>query len=802
MTKSPDRFDSTAQRGADLASAGALRKFAPVPRPAGLATKLSFTLVLGLLPALALHAQETTPASDKDKNPQTLSKTVVSGVTGPETAPSADLAIAKLAEVPGAVSLITSDQVEKGRVGTVSDIFAFQPGVFAQTAQGSDGIKISIRGSGINRGTGFFRSGTDFYFDGLPITGAGGTPYELFEPLGLNYTEVLLGGNAFDFGSVALGGAINYVTHTGYDASPGEVRFEAGSFGYFKGQVASGQVNGPFDYYVSLTASHRDGYQALSRAESYGIASNFGYKINFNVETRFYLRFRRTDNQTPGALTQQQIDTDASQANPANVKQNASRLQPGSTWVANKTTIKIDSDSALETGVVYHNYPIKINPNPAPGSVNINGDGSLGAVNNNAVLSNSSWWYADIDLSLKYTRTDTVAGRPSNSSLEATTTFHPGTGAGVDVYANNPNITTGLFAFGTLLKRADYNGSSDTVYRIGNDTEVADKLWLTTGAGYVVIDRATNFEYVNPGIVLPTDYVKKFSRTENHFALRGGLRYEVDPDWTFYGNVTQTVEPPNDWAPSGGSAVGTARHADGTAVLSNGFVAPDIKDQTATTFEVGTRFKKNIFLGSLALYHSDVKNELLTVQVDPGPPPVTRETNGTPTKKEGIEAGLDTILWHTGDAKDPFKAKEQLLLRQSFTLNSFHFKNDPTFHENELPGIPRRFYQVALVYAHASGLYTSVDLQHADSTFVDYANTFSVHPYTIYGFKIGYDSPQGHWQTYLDFRNLTNKGYTASVSPIYDTTKLNVANPGVPTDQRVLSPGDGFGVFGGVSYKF
>ena len=109
---------------------------------------------------------------------------------------------------------------------------------------------------------------------------------------------------------------------------------------------------------------------------------------------------------------------------------------------------------------------------------------------------------------------------------------------------------------------------------------------------------------------------------------------------------------------------------------------------------------------------------------------------------------------------------------------------------------------MALVYAHASGLYTSVDLQHADSTFVDYANTFSVHPYTIYGFKIGYDSPQGHWQTYLDFRNLTNKGYTASVSPIYDTTKLNVANPGVPTDQRVLSPGDGFGVFGGVSYKF
>ena len=52
-------------------------------------------------------------------------------------------------------------------------------------------------------------------FDGLPLTGAGGTPYELFEPLGLEYTEVLRGGNAFDYGSVALGGAINYVTKSG-----------------------------------------------------------------------------------------------------------------------------------------------------------------------------------------------------------------------------------------------------------------------------------------------------------------------------------------------------------------------------------------------------------------------------------------------------------------------------------------------------------------------------------------------------------------------------------------------------------
>ena len=58
---------------------------------------------------------------------------------------------AHLADVPGGSNLISSADIEKGRVGTTSDILAFQPGVFAQTAQGSDGLKLSIRGPGINQ---------------------------------------------------------------------------------------------------------------------------------------------------------------------------------------------------------------------------------------------------------------------------------------------------------------------------------------------------------------------------------------------------------------------------------------------------------------------------------------------------------------------------------------------------------------------------------------------------------------------------------------------------------------------------
>jgi len=98
---------------------------------------------------------------------------------------------AKLDEVAGGTSLVTQAEVEKGRSATLEDTLAYQPGVYAQAAGGNDAIKISIRGSGANTSPGYFREGTKFLFDGLALTGAGGTPYELLDTQGLNYTEVL-----------------------------------------------------------------------------------------------------------------------------------------------------------------------------------------------------------------------------------------------------------------------------------------------------------------------------------------------------------------------------------------------------------------------------------------------------------------------------------------------------------------------------------------------------------------------------------------------------------------------------------
>lgn len=274
-------------------------------------------------------------------------------------ASAGEVAQVQLRSVPGATNYIDMNSVQQGRVSSNEDVFKYQAGVYAKAAN-NEGVKLSIRGSGLNRGPGAHASGLYEMFDGLPLTGPGGTPYELKDPLWQSRVEVLRGANGFDQGALALGGAVNYVTRTGYDAPKLQLRYEMGSRGYGQREISSGQVLGDADYYISLTDSESDGYQHQSAATGKGVAANFGYRFNPNLETRFYLRYRETTNDTPGKLTRDQISHDPRAANRLNAARDSKRLQPGSTWLANKTTLQLDDNSRVEVGLAYHDYPMDL----------------------------------------------------------------------------------------------------------------------------------------------------------------------------------------------------------------------------------------------------------------------------------------------------------------------------------------------------------------------------------------------------------------------------------------------------------
>jgi len=696
----------------------------------------------------ATPAKPAAPAKHSEANPAELGEVAVSG----KKASSIETAKHGLHRVPGAASVIRLEDVERGRAQTAADLLAYQPGVYAQAVGGNDAIRISIRGSGLNRAAGSFREGVNYLFEGLPLTGPGGTPPELMEPLGLEYTEVLKGGNGFQYGGLALGGAVNFVTKTGYDqSSPIQVRLESGSYGYNKGQISTGGVVGAADYYVTAVGSVRSGFQDHSSSDTGRLIGNFGYKFSDKLDTRLTVRYGYTFFDSPGNLTLQQLQNKSDIANPSNVATNAGRRNAGSSWIGSKTTYRFDDDSRVEVGLVAHDYPITI----------------LGSTR-------SEWQDFDLNASLKYFRTDHPFGLTSNSVFGYVSS-NAITG---DVWTYNTPSPAGK-TYGQLLKKSHYGGSNQVLF-FSNDLEVLPGLWTTLGNQFIKINRTADITY-------PVN--KSYDRDVYNVAPRFGVRYDATPDIQVFSNITHSVEPADSWKYSG-STVTT-----GVGGLLTDF--RDLKEQTATSVEIGTRGKVGIFDGSIALYRSWLHNQLLTVQIAPGPPAVTANINASPTIMQGVEVGLNTLLWRQGGRNAPAAAQgefsHQLTLRQAYTFNDFYFEHDSVFRGNTLPGLPTHFYQGELLYEHPLGVFLSFNAQISSSYQADYANTFTVPSYAIFGASLGYRLPKKGFEVHLDARNLTNEKYVTAISPTY-----NMAGK----DSAVFGPGDGLGLFGGFSYQY
>ncbi|MGF6165269.1 iron complex outermembrane receptor protein [Pseudomonas sp. 2725] len=656
---------------------------------------------------------------------------------------------ARLAQVPGGTNVVDMRRPLQGRVASNQDVLAYQPGIYAQSA-GNEGVKISIRGSGINRAPGAHASGLYTMLDGLPLTGPGGTPYELLEPLWLDHVQVLRGANGFDRGALALGGAIDYVSHTGYNAPKLQVRYAMGSHGYQQRQVSSGQVLGAFDYYVAMTDANADGYQDHTASESQGVIANFGYRFNPNLETRFYLRHRQTDNDLAGRVTKHSIEHNPRAANPAYVARDDHRDEPGSTFIGNKTTWYIDDDTSIQTGLVYHDYPMDLSEGP-----------------NRLKVA-----YTDVSGTFDYKRRDTLWGLESQSTLGLRVTKHL-PNAGASEFVRIPTGNTAGYAPGTLIRNFTYQGS-DTVLHVGNDLEIADDLWLTTGLAAIYTRRESAVTYPQEG--------GKTSLHDWDYAPRVGLRYQLTPDLQLFGNLSRSVEAPHPWSLIYSSNI---RFPAGSGVATGAQRKPvTLQNQTATTLEIGGRGDSTLGQWSLAWYYAQVRHELLSVLPDANAT-TPYELNASPTVHQGVEASLLSPLWSPGDGG-------QLSLRQSYTFSDFHYRDDERFGDNRLPGLPMHYYQGELRYDWPQGFFAAVNTQWVSKVAVDYANSYYADPYAIFGATLGYNAPKGDWQTWLDLRNLTDKHYAATVTPGYDDKGLDAARS---------TPGEGMAMYIGVSWS-
>jgi len=652
---------------------------------------------------------------------------------------------AALKRVPGAGNVVDLTKAD-GRLSTSADVLAYQPGISAQSP-GNEGAKVSIRGSGINRGPGAHASGISVSLDGLPLTGPGGTPYELLEPLWLSRAEVLRGANGFERGALALGGAINYVSRSGRDSAGLELQYEAGSRGYQKRSVGYGGVSGDVDYYLAYTDTESDGYQRHAASDGKGAMANLGWQITPTLETRFFVRYRETNHETPGRLTRDQIRNDPRAANPANLAIDARRPQPGSTWIGNTTTWQIDEASSLQAGLVYHTYPMDLNES----------------------LYRQQLDYSNLNATIDYRHRHLLLGRASVTTLGLRVTHD----LDADVRETLRFASNG-YAAGTHTRDFSHHGTDSTLH-IGNDLALTDALHLQTGLA--LINTRRDVQVTWPATP------ERLREHQWDYAPRLGFTWQQTPQTQWFGNLSRSVEPAHPWSMIWGS---NQYFAAGNGASTGRQRAPvQLDNQTATTLELGARGDSAIGRWELTGYYARVLHELLTVEVLPVPNLFVAENNASPTVHRGLEAGLDSIVWQGRDGR--------LSLRQAYTFSDFRYRDDALFGSNRLPGLPRHYYQAELRYDHPTGFYAALNTEYASAMFVDYANSVRADSHAIVGSRVGFDAPSGRWQAWAEMRNIGDRHYAATVTPGYNDAGKDVARS---------TPGEGRGVYAGLRWRF
>lgn len=415
------------------------------------------------------------------------------------------------------------------------------------------------------------------------------------------------------------------------------------------------------------------------------------------------------------------------------------------------TTIRIDDHSKIEFGGNYQDAPIDIQQ----------------------TASSQIWGYKTIAGVLNYDRHDVLAGHKSD------TQFGILSYSDIEAWQRNRIRASSVFGGlenGTLLRNVKYGGT-ENYFHLRNNTEVAHNLWLTAAGALAFIKRTSDVTYPNH------DYLHTGSV---NFIPRAGFRYIPDEHVEIYGNVSRSLQPPNDWNYNYAGSYYNAASYPLQAAAGENSTSGRLRNQTATTFEIGTTGHYFHNKWSVSYYHSSVHNELLTVMT---PESLAAGTsiygNASATMHQGVEASLETELlkW----------AGNTLSLRQAYTYQDFRYKHDSVFGHNRLPGIPEHFYQGEVHLDMRNGFYASFNAQVSSKVGASYDMTYFAPSYHIYNANIGYSWPKKHREIFISFNNLANTHYAAIVVPGYQAAGKQLS---------VMQPGDGFGVFVGASLGF
>ena len=692
----------------------------------------------------------------------------------------------EMAKRPASSILVPEKEIVQSRALNLQDVLQFAPGVRFQSRNGADEGQFQIRGTSLRNN--FHHRGINILINGIYFGDADGfSDFEAIDLLAYERIEVYKGANALRYGANTMGGAINFVPRTGYNASTLQMRVIGGSFGFVSGQVSSGKVTAPFkignmdataDYYISASGNRQDGFQDHSDQARQRINANVGLQLGTHQEIRAYFLQANVSEFLPGTLTNEQLFTNRRQAG----NQTPGADPSGGSFFAcvlDSQTCKYGRYYNMQRiGVAYRNefatnqfielipyYQYQYLDHPIFQVLrqnNHNVGGELRYSNANPFFGMANSFV--VGLQPRYgdrTQKRFVNIRGTAGALTqqaALQTFYMG------VYGENATDLTEKFTL-VLGARWDYStrqGTSQNFAPVGIPTQTAASTLANTRQAL------THFDAINPKL---------------------GFVYRTTPTTQVYFNASRAYEPPLDLE------LLSSVNADGSP--NRGFLNLDA--QRGWQFELGYRgtTADKRYLWDLTVYDLEMQKEFLASNIN------NQSTfqNANGTRHVGVEAGGTMVLARGLFASGSGMNDDSLQVRAAYTWSHFRFTEDVrgggvggpnvliAAEGNTIAGAPEHNLAGELRYDHPQGWWLAPNMEWVmTGIYTDYLNTEKAPAYFIVNFRSGWNVTK-NLSLYAEGRNLTDKTYSGAVT-VNDSLR------------RFANVGQGISAFGGVEYKF
>ncbi len=616
---------------------------------------------------------------------------------------------ARLAQVPGSVALIESDQIRSTRQANMKDVLGFTPGVYVQPRFGAaDESQISIRGSGLRNN--FHLRGINILVNGMPYRNADGfTDFESLELLNTESIEVYKGGNALRYGGSTLGGAINLETKTGYTATPLGVVAEGGSYGYLKTQVSSGSTVGRLDYFGSYTRTTLDGYREYSGQGRDRINGHLGYVLSEHTDLRAFYFFAQVNEQLPGALTESELAATPRAASPQNRTDR---------WGRDYHLHHVGLQLRSQLGA---NHRLEISPYLQYRDTD------------HPIFQVINQQSRDYGAEIRYENTLPLFGRSHRFTLGLQPAW---------LTMDNRQFINEAGEHGGLRKDQKDRALSLAVY-IEDALALTSRLTAIAGFRLDHSVRKSHDRFLSDG--------NQSDRREFTPVLpKLGMLYSVPSiEGQVYGNASRSYEPP--------------LLLELNSLTVPGFV--DLSGQEAWQFELGIRGRTGAWAWDVAGFDVELENEILNVNVQPFPnAPFTVPTyrNSPRTRHYGVEAGVEYDVPHGIASRG--SEQDRARLRLAYTFARYRFVDDPEHQGNDIPGAPQHHLQAEIRYQHPSGFSVAPRIEWVPkSYFINSTNTASNTGWTTLAVRAEHDMPRLGLTAFAAAENLTDTEYSGSV---------------------------------------